>query len=31
MRFVPYAYQQYCIDRVIQDPALALWLDMGLG
>ncbi len=31
MIFRPHAYQQYCIDRLISDPALGLFLDMGLG
>lgn len=31
MRFVPYAYQSYCINRLIADPSIALFLDMGLG
>lgn len=31
MRFVPHPYQQYCIDQVLQKPALGLFLDMGLG
>lgn len=31
MRFVPHNYQRYCIVRIIQDKALALFLDMGLG
>lgn len=31
MRFVPHDYQRYCITRIIQDEALALFLDMGLG
>jgi SNF2 family DNA or RNA helicase len=31
MKFKPYAYQRYNIERVITDNALALWLDMGLG
>lgn len=31
MIYTPHKYQQYCIDRVISDNALALWLDMGLG
>lgn len=30
-QFNPYPYQQYCIDRIITDPYLALFLDMGLG
>lgn len=31
MEFKPHPYQQYCIDRLITDPALGLFLDMGLG
>jgi SNF2 family DNA or RNA helicase len=31
MKFVPHSYQRYCITRIIQDQALALFLDMGLG
>ena len=31
MIYTPHGYQQYCIGRVIEDSALALWLDMGLG
>lgn len=31
MKFSPHSYQAYCISRLITDPALALWLDMGLG
>lgn len=31
MRFEPHNYQRYCITRIIQDPNLALFLDMGLG
>lgn len=31
MNFKPYAFQQYCIDRVIKDDAVGLYLDMGLG
>lgn len=31
MRFIPHSYQRYCITRIIQDTALALFLDMGLG
>lgn len=31
MKFNPYPYQQYCIDRIISDPYLGLFLDMGLG
>ncbi|AMJ40360.1 DEAD/DEAH box helicase [Anaerotignum propionicum] len=31
MKFVPHNYQQYCIDRLLVEPALGLFLDMGLG
>ncbi|TRY23665.1 DEAD/DEAH box helicase [Brevibacillus sp. LEMMJ03] len=31
MRFVPHAYQRYCINRLLTDEALGLFLDMGLG
>lgn len=31
MKFKPHAYQRYCINRLIVDPALGLFLDMGLG
>lgn len=31
MKFIPHAYQIYCINRLITDPAIALLLDMGLG
>ena len=31
MEFRPHAYQQYCIDRLLADPMLGLFLDMGLG
>lgn len=31
MKLKPHAYQQYCIDRLIADPRVALFLDMGLG
>lgn len=31
MKFVPHAYQRYCITRLLTDPALGLFLDMGLG
>ena len=31
MRFEPHRYQQYCIDRVVNEPAIGLFLDMGLG
>jgi len=31
MRFKPHPYQKYCIDRIIRDKAIGLYLDMGLG
>jgi SNF2 family DNA or RNA helicase len=31
MKFVPHAYQRYCINRLLTDEALGLFLDMGLG
>lgn len=30
-RFVPHDYQRYCINRLLADDALGLFLDMGLG
>lgn len=31
MKFIPHAYQRYCINRLITENALGLFLDMGLG
>lgn len=31
MRFEPYEYQQYVIDRICEQKKLAVFLDMGLG
>ena len=31
MKFIPHAYQRFCINRLLTDPALGLFLDMGLG
>ena len=31
MEFKSYPYQQYCENRIIKDPAIGLFLDMGLG
>lgn len=31
MNFVPHQYQHYCVNRIVQDPAVGLFLDMGLG
>ena len=31
MKFIPHEYQKYASDRVVADPALGLFLEMGLG
>lgn len=31
MKFVPHAYQKYCINRAINEDVLGMMLDMGLG
>ncbi len=31
MKFMPFAYQRYCINRLLTDDAVGLFLDMGLG
>lgn len=31
MRFIPHGYQKYAADRIVSDPYLGLFLDMGLG
>lgn len=31
MEFRPHEYQRYCIQRVIDDPAVGLFLRPGLG
>lgn len=31
MKFIPHEYQKYAIRRVVDDPALGLFLEMGLG
>lgn len=31
MKFEPHRYQQYAITRIVRDPAVGLFLDMGLG
>ena len=31
MIFKPHAYQQHCIEKVMEIPKLGLFLDMGLG
>lgn len=31
MKFNPHDYQRYAIQRVIEQPKVGLFLDMGLG
>lgn len=31
MKFIPHSYQRYGVERIVTDPALGLFLDMGLG
>lgn len=31
MQFQPHPYQAYCINRLLDNPAIGLFLDMGLG
>lgn len=31
MQFIPHNYQTYCINRILTDSSLGLFLDMGLG
>lgn len=31
MKFEPYDYQKYAVEKIISTPYIALWLDMGLG
>ncbi len=31
MEFKPHPYQRYCVQRIVSDPAVGLFLDMGLG
>lgn len=31
MLFKPHPYQKYCIEQLLEKPALGLWVDMGLG
>lgn len=31
MKFIPHSYQSYCIQRMVEDPALGAFLEMGLG
>lgn len=31
MKFIPHEYQNYCIQRMVHDPAVGAFLEMGLG
>lgn len=31
MKFIPHEYQEYAIDRILDTPYIALFLEMGLG
>lgn len=31
MRFIPHQYQQFAIQKIVQQDATGLLLDMGLG
>ncbi len=31
MKFIPHKYQEYAKERIIDTPALGLFLEMGLG
>lgn len=31
MKFIPHNYQKYCVNRLISDKSIGLFLDMGLG
>ncbi len=31
MRYIPHDYQQYSESRIVNAPAIALFLEMGLG
>ena len=31
MKYIPHEYQQYCEDKILEIPNIALFLDMGLG
>lgn len=31
MKFIPHDYQRYAIERMITDPYLGLFQEMGLG
>lgn len=31
MKFIPHEYQNYCCERIVNDPMVGLFLEMGLG
>ncbi|MDD3110378.1 MAG: SNF2-related protein, partial [Eubacteriales bacterium] len=31
MKYIPHDYQRYCEERIIQEPSIGLFLEMGLG
>lgn len=31
MKFIPHEYQRYCIERIIKQNNVGLFLEMGLG
>lgn len=31
MRYIPHEYQDYCENRVVNEPKIGLFLEMGLG
>jgi hypothetical protein len=31
MKFIPHEYQRYCIEKVIEQNNVGLFLEMGLG
>lgn len=31
MKFIPYPYQQYCVEQILEKPRVGLFIDMGLG
>lgn len=31
MKYTPFNFQQYCIDKILTTPKCGLFLDMGLG
>jgi len=31
MRYIPHEYQRYCEERIVNEPFIGLFLEMGLG